>query len=175
MKAIRVPLSSRKWPGLYALIDEDDLVVVRGYKWNPNPCESKNVTTIYAYGYRHTEDGRVERAHMHRLVLGVNDPSIFVDHINRDGLDNRKANLRLCTRSQNNQNVRHRKGCSSQFKGVHFLTAENVWAAEISANKKRIRLGRFRSEVDAARAYNDAAIEIHGDFAVLNDLDGGES
>lgn len=105
---------------------------------------------------------------MHRFVIGAK-PEQHVDHINGDSLDNRKANLRFCTLSQNQQNQKPRKGCTSRYKGVNFNKCTGVWIARINFPKnERAFLGQFHDEEDAAIAYNVAAQILYGDFAWLN-------
>ncbi|MGD0572653.1 MAG: AP2/ERF family transcription factor [Sedimentisphaerales bacterium] len=98
-------------------------------------------------------------------------PGLLVDHFNRNGLDNRRANLRLATRAQNSCNTKKQKGCSSKFKGVCFhknRKGPNPWDAYIDVNNRRINLGCFPTEISAARAYDSAAKKYHGEFARLN-------
>jgi hypothetical protein len=104
---------------------------------------------------------------MHRMV--VNAPKgLFVDHINHNGLDNRKANLRICTNLQNLRNKRPKTGCTSEYKGVHWCKGRNKFRANIYLNKKAIHLGYFHDEIAAAKAYDEKARELFGEFAYLN-------
>jgi hypothetical protein len=106
---------------------------------------------------------------MHRTILGA-PQGHMVDHINRDGLDNRRINLRAATRAQNACNAikRHSIRSTSQFKGVHWDKARSRWAAQIKKLGKVTNIGRFISEEDAARAYDTAAKKVYGEFARLN-------
>lgn len=85
-----------------------------------------------------------------------------------DGLDNRRCNLRIVTRSQNHMNRRKALGFTSGFKGVFWVKRVGKWGASIGINYKDIHLGYFSSEIDAAHAYDKAAYENYGDFAILN-------
>jgi hypothetical protein len=105
---------------------------------------------------------------MHRQLLGLTDPSEQVDHRNHDGLDNRRENLRPCTNQQNQHNQRKRAGCTSRYKGVHWDFRNGSWRAAIKAEGRTIHLGRFQDEDDAARAYDDAARRLFGEFALTN-------
>ena len=96
--------------------------------------------------------------------------NLDVDHINHDGLDNRKENLRICTRSQNMMNQRVYKNNKSGYKGVYWHKANSYWVSQIRKNKKSIYLGYFKDKTVAAKAYNKAALEIFGKYALLNEV-----
>lgn len=109
---------------------------------------------------------------LHRyLVSPLN--GYFVDHINGDSLDNRLHNIRIVTYSENNRNTKSNKNTSSKYKGVSWLKESKKWRAAINIDGKKISLGCFVSESDAAIAYNEAAKKYHGEFARLNNLTGG--
>jgi hypothetical protein len=112
-------------------------------------------------------DKRAKIVTMHRELM--NQPKGFlVDHRNTDTLDNRRSNLRLATCSQNQWNRQKIKNTTSRFVGVSFYKSRKKWVAYIDAAGKRISLGYFNSEIDAARAYDEAAKKYHGEFARLN-------
>lgn len=92
----------------------------------------------------------------------------IVDHINHDILDNRRENLRICYSKENSRNRKLNKNSSTGFKGVVFRKDLGVFRARVSINGKRVTLGHFNSAEEAAKAYDKAAIEIHGKFACLN-------
>ena len=153
--------------GLYAKVDPEDFYELIKYKWHAH----RSSRTYYANRVEITKKQR-KCVSMHRFVMsealkgyGV---EMQVDHINGDGLDNRKANLRLATAAQNSRNRRQRRGKSSRYKGVSFIRPKGKFVAEITCNGKRMSLGHFESEVEAAKAYDEAAKKHHGEFACLN-------
>lgn len=111
----------------------------------------------------------------HNKVLYISLPNeifntvgILYDHKDRNYKNNLEENLRPCNRTQNNQNKSKKQKASSAYKGVYKAKHGTVWASAISLNKKRKFLGYFKTEADAALAYNKMAIELFGEFAVLN-------
>lgn len=157
---MRVPLTQ----GYFAEVDAADFPKVEGFKWGV--FKSKRSRTLYAKAKRH---GPL----MHRLLLGcVPGDGRWVDHVDRNGLNNTRENLRISTGSQNIANSQKRNGTSSSFKGVYLNRDSNKWVAKISRKENGGRrfysLGRFTSQEDAARAYDAKASELFGEFAGLN-------
>jgi HNH endonuclease/AP2 domain len=147
--------------GYQAIVDDDDYEDLVKYNWHHH----KN-----GYAMRHERvNGKRVPIRMHRVVISAPD-GYDVDHKNGDKLDNRKANLRLATRSQNNYNKGVQSNSSSGFKGVSWSKQRNKWRARIHVDKKEINLGFFEYQIDAAFAYNEAAIKYHGEFAKLNEF-----
>ena len=93
---------------------------------------------------------------------------MVVDHIDSDGLNNQRYNLRVCTNAQNVQNQRIMRGGTSRFKGVCWDMVNKKWRAKLGMNGKTFELGRFKVEADAASAYDDAAEKYFGEFAYTN-------
>ena len=151
--------------GRVTLVDDADFEWLNQWKWRWQPDPPR-----VGYAARSIRrNGKHTSVMMHRLILEA--PSGMVtDHRNRNGLDNRKANLRLCTRSQNRTNSKKQRGCASRFKGVHWNRDRRKWQARIGPRSKRQHLGFFDDERAAARAYNAAAVEHFGEFARLNVL-----
>jgi hypothetical protein len=146
--------------GNYAIVDPDDYDKLAAYKWQCVENSSKNCYAI-----------RVENRkilYMHRVIMNA-PPGSIVDHADGDGLNNTRSNLHFATASQNCCNRRKTsKLCSSKYKGVYRDKRENKWMSCIYCNGKRIFLGRFDDEIQAAKAYDEAAKEHHKEFAVLN-------
>jgi hypothetical protein len=150
--------------GLVALVDDEDFELVSQYKW----YAQKNTGSRTFYAKSCTLRKRTGQSlSMHRLILAAPD-GLLVDHINGNGLDNRGSNLRLATNAQNAQNCAGRFGSVSKFKGVAFHRRHKCWIAKIAHQARAYHLGYFNSEVEAARAYDQKARELFGEFARLN-------
>lgn len=150
--------------GCFAIIDADDFERVSKYKW----FALKNGRTFYAERNPTIAPGKQRMLPMHRFIIGAMDGQT-VDHINHNGLDNRKCNLRICNSVQNRRNsIKMIKPTTSKYKGVCWHSRDRVWVAYIKTEDRNNHLGNFKKEVDAANAYNKAAIEFYGAFAVLN-------
>jgi hypothetical protein len=141
------------------IIDTEDYDRVSQYNW----CAIEDDRCWYANTFK--RDGTPMA--MHRLILGA-PRGLLVDHIDHNGLNNRKSNLRLCTNAQNQQNRRPTRNGSSIYKGVDWCNFHNKFRARITHNGKRIHLGYFEDEIAAARAYDKAAKQLFGKFAFLN-------
>ena len=149
--------------GQFTILDQQDYYHLSKFKWYVKGSFGKfYAARNYKYDSRQTKT-----VSMHREIMSA-PGGLLVDHKNRDGLDNRRANLRLATYSQNNCNKLKRKNTSSQFTGVCFNKRGKRWGGHISNKGKRIFLGYFDSETEAAKAYDEAAKKYHGEFARLN-------
>ncbi len=148
--------------GEYALIDADDWLLIKDYAWQLK-SDSKNKyakTTIKVNGDK-------INLKMHRVILGLSDPAIHVDHINHNGLDNRRCNIRLCNSNTNSHNTRPRGG-TSIYKGVFYQKRTGSYVSYITVNKKKLHIGCFKNEIEAAKSYDEKAKEFFGEFAYLN-------
>jgi len=158
----RIPLTQ----GQYAIVDSDDYQRLSKHKWY---AAGRSGNCYYAVRMIKTRNGTKRQIHMHRQILKVPD-DMFVDHINRNSLDNRKANLRPATPSQNvrNRAKNTNRTYTSKYKGVTWNRCIKPWRAHIHFNHKLISLGSFDDEIRAAKAYDQAARRYHGEFAVTN-------
>lgn len=151
-----VPLSQNR----EALIDAVDVPLVEGFNWSL--CQPSSVA--YAVRNIRLANGKQRPLRMHRVILGVSE-GVTVDHANCDGLDNRRANLRVATLAQNGQNARRPKHNKSGFKGAYWNKFARKWQSDIQANGRRHYLGLFDTPEAAHAAYVEAAKHLHGEFA----------
>lgn len=148
--------------GQFALVDYEDYDWITQWKWYAlNPAAG----IYYAYR-RKIINKKVYDIAMHKTIMRCS--SNLVDHINGNSLDNRKENLRICTKQQNNMNRPGDKNTSSKYKGVSWNKLMKKWTAQITINGKSQTLGSYAKEKDAARIYDSLANKIHNKFARLN-------
>lgn len=110
---------------------------------------------------------------MHRFLFGVSDRRIIVDHWNRNGLDNRRVNLRVTDTQRNSFNQGARLGSTSRFKGVSWSKDKRRWVAQITVSNQNHLIGRYHNEIEAAIAYDAKAVELFGPYALLTFPEGG--
>ena len=144
-------------------VDDSDFEFLSKHKWRIHKLKY----TSYARTTCHVSYGKTYTLYLHQLLM--KPPEGFItDHIDRDGLNNQRSNLRLATRSQNKANQKkHWKG-TSKYKGVSWCSRDKVWTVRIKCTSKTINLGNFKDEIEAAKAYDIAAISFFKEFANLN-------
>jgi hypothetical protein len=147
--------------GQVAIVDDEDFERVNAKHWMPR----KDSNSWYAIRHEQTLL-RKTTIMMHRFILGA-DSGTEIDHWNGNGLDNRKENLRVATKSQNAAN-RFKQGGSSKYKGVSWYAPLGQWRSRIKKDKHDIHIGYFDVEEDAARAYDEKAQELFGEYARTN-------
>ncbi|MHC4604433.1 MAG: AP2 domain-containing protein [Planctomycetota bacterium] len=150
----------------YTKVDPADYQRLKGYKWSASKKAGK---CFYARRRASKGKGKKEALiYMHQMVLKVPD-GMVADHINHDSMDNRSANLRAATFSQNMCHRRKRSDAkTSKYKGVSWKKMNRKWVARIAFEKKEFHLGYFQNGIDAAKAYDRAALKYHAEFACLN-------
>ncbi len=164
-RKIRYGCSFRKillTQGKYAIVDADDYQRLSKYKWRI--CGDGRWTHYATRGIK--RGGKWRNIRMHREIIKVPE-GMVIDHINGNGLDNRKVNLRAATIAENGWNSRKRKS-KSKYRGVWWQKQLKKWRVEIWFNGNRKHIGYFENVREAAKAYDRAARKYHGQFAALN-------
>ena len=146
--------------GKFALIDEEDYDALIKYKW----YLSKSRKTSYA-----ARDLNGKHLLMHRMIMGEKNNSL-IDHMDGNGLNNQKTNLRYCTNSQNCMNRGKQKNNTSGYSGVMWKKRDGVYVSQITCQGEQVHIGTFKCKHEAALAYNEKAIEFHKEFACLNEI-----
>ena len=151
--------------GKFALVDDADYKWLKRHGW----FASKDRYTYYAMRTIRVSKHKRRNILMHRIILNAPD-GVEVDHRNSDGLDNRRSNLRLCSRQENSRHQRLFSNNKAGFKGITFdkRVIQKPYMARIRVNNKRISLGYYPTPEQAARAYDEAALEHFGEFALTN-------
>ncbi len=149
-----------------ALVDDEDFETLNKYKWHYS-----RYSPHFENGYakRRNPNGKPALIRMQHMILPLKK-GYMVDHKNGNGLDNRRENLRLVTKSQNMMNCGLQRNNKSGYKGVCWHESNKKWRAQIFVNGRQYFLGLFKNKKDAARAYNDAAPHYHGEYAYLNKI-----
>lgn len=154
----QIPLTQNK----VALVDDDDFEIVNQFKW----CFHQG----YADRFTHYDDNKKQHhISLHRFIMNA-PVHLQVDHLDGNGLNNQKRNLRLATHQQNAFNSEVQKNSGTGYKGVTWRPSNNTFQCRIRKDNKRIHIGIFKTKEEAALAYNQAAIKYHGEFARLNNV-----
>lgn len=169
----QIPLRGKLGQGRFALVDDEDYASVESYKWYLYPAGGRSrLSYVYRVHYLGKNDkgtNKNKKIYLSRLILEF--PMGLVDHVNGDTLDNRRCNLRISTRSQNNCNVSKRKSrqeIKSKYIGVCWYGSRNRWLAQVTYGDKHFNLGYFQQEKEAAMNRDYYALRLHGSFAKLN-------
>ena len=152
--------------GKLAIVDDADAQWLSRFRWH--------AVRIYKTYYAATTDPAArKRIYLHRAIMRPSE-GLEVDHINGNGLDNRRENLRICSHRDNLCNQRRQEGRDSLYRGVTLdkraIKQVHPWLAQIKAHGQHYNLGRFATQESAALAYNNAARRFHGEFAQLNEV-----
>lgn len=149
--------------GRFALVDENDYQYLKKWYWRTDGQGYAMRTEGTAY------KGTLKRIYLHRLIMDFPKKPLEIDHINGNRLDNRRENLRICTKRQNLLNrLKSKNKKTSKYIGVNFRKERKVWRATIKINGKQISIGSFNNERHAAMARDIWAKELFGEFAKLN-------
>lgn len=153
MKIIRTNL------GQEIMVDDDDYEWLNQFKWQ-----------VFNNGYAVRNFGGKlrKKQSMHRMILGLTDRSLMVDHKDRNKLNNCRSNLRVASALENGRNKTHLLSGTSKYRGVSWYKRDQKWIVHIRVNKRNKHLGIFTDEIEAAKRYNEAAKVLHGEFASLN-------
>lgn len=164
---MEILIKSKKEITLFALVDDENYEYLNQFNWFIK--NGQNTT----YAIRNDwSSGKNKSILMHREIMNINNSSILIDHIDCNGLNNQKNNLRICNKSENARN--RMANCSStlnstsKYKGVSWDKRKNLWRSRIMIDYKEKFIGYFKDEVEAAKAYNEAALKYFGEFANLN-------
>jgi hypothetical protein len=151
--------------GWHTLVSAADFDRVATHRWQAAQSDSGKRREV-----RRNRGPKKKTLLLHRVILDAPD-GVLVDHINGNPLDNRRENLRLCSRSENSRNQRKLRETASKYKGVSPNRISGRFRAFIWLNNKQIYLGTYMTEIEAALAYNEAARRLHGEFASPNVID----
>lgn len=166
---MNIVIYSKKYGERNVYFDEDDYDKIKNHCWRllKQPLKEYAITNVLGL------DGKIRTLRMHTLILGEKQ-GLEIDHINGDGLNNMKYNLRHCTHNQNILNKKTGSKNTTGYKGVFKIKTQyensKMYWAYISVNGKRIGGGMFSTAIEAANKYNELAIFYHGEYAKLNNI-----
>lgn len=163
----RIPLSQQghKHKGeFYAIVDDEDFDALNAYRWSAIPAKPRGKW----YAIRSVKDGEKRKYFLMHVQIMNPPKGLEVDHKDGDGLRNTRDNLRICSHQQNTQNMKMHKNNTSGYKGVCWNSLFHKWQVGICINGKNVALGYFPDPISAARAYDAAALQHFGEFALTN-------
>lgn len=164
--------SSEKFGKLEILVDDEDYEKLIPYSWGVLKCKTSD--TLYVKARYVSKQQPRKYYSIHRFILGIDDPKIFVDHKDGNGLNNQKSNLRIATNRDNCRNRGKQKNNTTGFKGVTAIKGTNSYKAILSireGNKRRVVFSKQSTNIyEAAKMWNEAARKHHGEFAYQNPL-----
>jgi hypothetical protein len=173
IKLVKIPMKN----GMFAIVDRtdwDNIEELRNFSWNAVRSNSRTLYAARSHNYFDKIKGRktCDMVFMHDVILGVKD-GLKVDHFDENGLNNIRSNIRTCSNAQNvwrQGKRRNSENNKSKYIGLSYYPGNpyNPWRAGITVNGKRMHLGYFATEEEAARARDEAALKLHGEFAYLN-------
>jgi len=159
----QIPLSQ----GKFALIDDEDYERVSKYKW----CVNSSGYAVRSFRELQANGNYKQKAmKMHRFIMNANEGDGIIDHRDTIRINNQKYNLRVASFVENLRNQKINKNNKSGFKGVRLHKPSSLYIAQIGINGKQKHIGYFKCPVEAAKAYNEAAIKYFGEFAQLNEI-----
>jgi len=163
----KIDISTLKHPNTFAIVDDEDFEYLNQWKWRVQKTKRKHGVSI---AVTRTDESGVKKTciYMHRVIMG-NPKKKYVNNISHNELDLRKENLRICNNVERSFNIKSKTG-RLIYKGVSWSKVGRKWVATIGFQKKIKYLGLFKSEKEAALAYNEKAKELFGEFAYLNEV-----
>lgn len=161
----KIIVHSKKHGNKTAFIDNEDFTLVSKFKWSVSVCPN-NKNKFYTQS---RIKGQGKTISIHRLVMKAKKGET-VDHIDGNPLNNTRSNLRLCSQSNNSKNQNLRVTNTTGFKGVSKHKYRKKYSVTITVNYKCISGGYFKRKIDAAKRYNELALQYHGEFAKLNPI-----
>lgn len=159
---ISFKIKNRKYGEFKVLVDNEDFKLVSEFTWYIERQKGNK--------FRVSTRIKNKIVRIHRFILNVTNSNLQIDHIDGNPLNNQKNNLRICNNKENSRNKNKTLRCNSGFKGVRYEKERKKFRASITVNYKSIFLGRFNKAIDAAKAYNKAALKYFGEFSKLNEI-----
>jgi hypothetical protein len=160
---MEIEIGNKKYGVKTVLIDDEDFILFNKYNWNI--WYDKSTKGFYCINSRKNKS----TLRLHRYL--VNCPDGFeVDHINHNTLDNRRRNLRICSKAENQRNQRLKDNNTSGFKGVYWKKQDKKYVSQITLDGKRLHIGYYKTAKEAAFHYNHYANILFGEFACLNNI-----